>query len=283
MRQSGGSAGIRRWGFAGALLLVCSVGVQADELAGQASGWTLSMMGHYLDDDPDRNASNGLGGHIGIGTGFIGGRHAWELAAQYTKLEGTTSNAGLTQWSGTIDYRYKIGNSPYFKPYALLSAGFIANRFKKEEDLKNQYGLAAAAGLGVVAPINSRLAVRTELRYRLDRSDQEKQYGDWILSAGFEFAFTKRRQPVLDDDRDGIANDLDRCGDTPPGSTVDQFGCAKTADTDGDGVPDARDMCGGTPEGAEVDRYGCMTATPSPSARIGNPNPPPSLLGFRSP
>lgn len=46
--------------------------------------------------------------------------------------------------------------------------------------------------------------------------------------------------PILgDDDNDGIANQFDKCPDTPEGVPVDSKGCP--LDTDGDGVPDYKD------------------------------------------
>jgi OOP family OmpA-OmpF porin len=59
----------------------------------------------------------------------------------------------------------------------------------------------------------------------------------------------------LDSDGDGVADDMDKCPDTPKGYKVDSDGCA--LDTDGDGVIDEMDQCLTTPEGTKVDRSGC--------------------------
>lgn len=45
--------------------------------------------------------------------------------------------------------------------------------------------------------------------------------------------------PMVDEDGDGIADQLDKCPGTPAGEAVDSHGCP--LDTDGDGVPDSRD------------------------------------------
>ncbi len=63
----------------------------------------------------------------------------------------------------------------------------------------------------------------------------------------------------LDSDRDGVYDYLDKCPDTQTGIPVDEYGCVK--DTDNDGVADYIDMCANTPEGIQVDKYGCPIDT----------------------
>ncbi|NOQ92172.1 MAG: hypothetical protein GQ552_05575, partial [Flavobacteriaceae bacterium] len=62
----------------------------------------------------------------------------------------------------------------------------------------------------------------------------------------------------LDEDNDGITNDLELCPGTPEGETVDADGCAVSQkDDDGDGVMNDMDLCPNTPEGETVDTDGC--------------------------
>ena len=61
---------------------------------------------------------------------------------------------------------------------------------------------------------------------------------------------------IIDDDNDGIANDLDSCPSTPQNITVNEVGCP---DSDSDGVFDNLDNCSNTPEGTAVDSLGCET------------------------
>ena len=63
---------------------------------------------------------------------------------------------------------------------------------------------------------------------------------------------------VADADGDGVADDSDRCPDTPPGVNVDARGCP--LDSDNDGVADYADRCANTPAGATVDEWGCPVA-----------------------
>ncbi|MEE4376978.1 MAG: S8 family serine peptidase, partial [Candidatus Competibacteraceae bacterium] len=64
--------------------------------------------------------------------------------------------------------------------------------------------------------------------------------------------------PSVDDDGDGVPNLDDLCPNTPPGTTVDEFGCPPLPDdADGDGVTDDIDLCPDTPAGASVNLDGC--------------------------
>ncbi len=48
---------------------------------------------------------------------------------------------------------------------------------------------------------------------------------------------------------------MDRCPNTPAGTSVDAYGCE--LDSDGDGVKDSKDKCPGTPKGVSVNASGC--------------------------
>jgi len=65
----------------------------------------------------------------------------------------------------------------------------------------------------------------------------------------------------LDDDHDGVTNDLDLCPETPLGETVDGNGCStnELLDGDSDGVINGQDKCPNTSDGESVDVNGCST------------------------
>ena len=70
-------------------------------------------------------------------------------------------------------------------------------------------------------------------------------------------------QSELDDDEDGVKNNVDLCADTPAGTAVDAQGCSeeqRTSDSDGDGLNDPQDDCPNTGAGQEVDENGCSQA-----------------------
>ena len=63
---------------------------------------------------------------------------------------------------------------------------------------------------------------------------------------------------IEDSDADGVSDETDQCGSTPPDASVDANGCsASQLDTDNDGVTDDLDQCPNTPNGATVDDTGC--------------------------
>lgn len=84
--------------------------------------------------------------------------------------------------------------------------------------------------------------------------------------------------PAPDQDRDGVYDRLDRCGNTPKGAIVDEYGCP--IDSDGDGVYDGLDQCPETPYGESVDKNGCsrsqLAGAPRATPKQEPPPPPPA-------
>lgn len=60
---------------------------------------------------------------------------------------------------------------------------------------------------------------------------------------------------ALDDDKDGVVNELDQCPNSPSGQKVNEVGCS--LDDDKDGVANGVDECPTTPAGYVVDAVGC--------------------------
>ncbi len=62
----------------------------------------------------------------------------------------------------------------------------------------------------------------------------------------------------LDDDMDGLSNDLDSCPSTPAGESIDSNGCSGSQkDSDNDGVMDLYDSCPSTSLNSVIDNSGC--------------------------
>ncbi len=78
---------------------------------------------------------------------------------------------------------------------------------------------------------------------------------DALMSRDALVAFVEKIFVARDTDGDGVADDFDKCPDTPAGVKVDENGCP--LDGDGDGVPDYLDKCPDTPAGVKVDENGC--------------------------
>ena len=78
--------------------------------------------------------------------------------------------------------------------------------------------------------------------------------------SGFSTTYLLLNGGMLDDDDDGISDQVDICPQTTIGDSVDENGCsASQKDTDSDGVNDATDQCPNTPLGYPVNFEGCGT------------------------
>lgn len=133
--------------------------------------------------------------------------------------------------------------SDNFKVYGLLGAGY--------EDYRTEFGGGEFAdiddggfgqyGLGLKYFITDNFALKTEVR---DAITFEHANHNMFYTLGFAANFGERAPkaapaavvapapvveptPVLDDDNDGVPNDVDRCPGTPAGVVVDEYGCEK--------------------------------------------------------
>ncbi len=67
----------------------------------------------------------------------------------------------------------------------------------------------------------------------------------------------------LDQDKDGVPDEVDKCPDTADGAQVNEDGCSpEQSDSDNDGVNDALDQCPDSPSGEQVNSVGCPSDQP---------------------
>jgi OOP family OmpA-OmpF porin len=136
-------------------------------------------------------------------------------------------------------------------------------------------------GAGVKFFLTDNIALRADVRHVLPINGKwnnpDNVHNDFLATFGINFAFGGEKKEVVearveepaapivfpvapvevivDSDKDGVPDNLDKCPDTPAGVTVDKDGCP--LDSDNDGVPDYLDKCPNTPVGAVVDKAGC--------------------------
>ena len=238
------------------LLVFIPLGATAAEYQ---DGFYVTALATIVDDDAKRQIGaedefNTI--HFGMGVGFVN-KNALQLVGSYTKFHDAGPETDQKQWGVSVDWKRRFGTSNVLIPYAVAGIGYLETRDEatKEEDS----GLAASIGVGVLSPIKFMgLTFKAELRVRRDGSPAEGSYDEVLLSLGFEVPVKRFEKSVADADADGVLDANDRCGHTPPGANVDEYGCGRELDEDGDGVPDQRDMCGGSPPGSTVDRFGCV-------------------------
>jgi OOP family OmpA-OmpF porin len=137
-------------------------------------------------------------------------------------------------------------------------------------------------GAGLKLFLTDNIALRADVRHVLPLNgtwnNPDYLHNDFLATLGINFAFggekkaveTKVEEPaapvvpatpaapvevVMDSDKDGVPDNLDKCPGTPAGMLVNKDGCP--VDSDNDGVPDYLDKCPNTPPGVEVDENGC--------------------------
>ena len=136
-------------------------------------------------------------------------------------------------------------------------------------------------GAGVKFFLTDNIALRADVRHVLPINSKwnnpDNVHNDFLATFGINFAFGGKKKEVvearveepaapvvvpvapvevvLDSDKDGVPDNLDKCPDTPAGVAVDKDGCP--LDSDNDGVPDYLDKCPNTPSGVAVDKAGC--------------------------
>jgi len=222
----------------------------ADAEAGQGF---LSIMGSYIDDDEDRNVEDGFrGGQLGIGYAIS---ENINLAA-YVSAAVMKADGGLDQDQLGVgfDVQRVFRRGEKFSPYLHAGVGFI--EIDPAGATSGNTSVMTSGGVGFLLDVfESNIALRGEWRYRWESASEPDELSDNILSIGLLIPFGEGSPKFVDSDGDGVADGMDRCPNTPPGASVDSYGCE--LDSDGDGVKDSRDKCPGTPRGVSVNADGC--------------------------
>lgn len=132
----------------------------------------------------------------------------------------------------------------------------------KQQNLDENYTLGNI-GLGKHWHVTDRVKIITEVAAY---QDFDESYNDYSFKLGLSIPFggstsssnyANNDTGTVDTDGDGVANQNDRCPNTPAGTQVDANGCAMESDDDQDGVMNSADQCPNTPRGAQVDAQGC--------------------------
>jgi len=216
---------------------------------------TLGAGGTYLDQQligqvkiTDPSASRiAWGGVLSVGVNL---GQMWNLSigtfAGYTKPATVIQPFAALGWTPNINW----GVSPFLS----VGAGVTNVRWRSYQ-VTSRY--AAHVGGGIRMMLGDRIALRLEAREQYEKYRDSTAFpnavfnGTGSLGLSWFIGGASRR----DSDGDGVADNLDRCPDTPQGASVDAQGCP--SDSDNDGVPDGLDRCPNTPEGVTVDAQGC--------------------------
>ena len=227
--------------------------------------WYVTPNVSFVKPDNDKDVNTALAVGIGFGR-FFTERMSVDLEFSRATFDGINAR-DLTQTTLGLMGRYHFDEQMGLKPYLGLGLGFL--RTQKPSDFNATLDLA----VGLSKELSDRVRLRTELRYRLENSDDtvsgEDIFGDYLFNTGLSIALgdaseqktvTKlvEKAPQLDGDKDGVSDANDRCPNTPAGTKVDATGCAIVdGDDDKDGVANSKDECPNSKPGAVVGKDGC--------------------------
>ena len=234
-----------------AVALLAGGTAYADAEAGQGY---FSAMGTFMDDDEDRGVQDGFnGGQMSFGYAL---NDAWNIEAllsvanadgDFPAVTGDQRHLGIG-----IDMQRVFRRAERFSPYLHVGVGYFTNDLVESTE---EEGNMISGGAGFLLNMfSSDVALRGEWRYRRESASSD-DLSDNLFSLGLHIPFGSGTPAFVDSDGDGVRDGLDRCPNTPAGTTVDAYGCP--LDSDGDGVEDSRDRCPGTPAGVRVDANGC--------------------------
>ncbi|MEN4053390.1 MULTISPECIES: OmpA family protein [Sulfurimonas] len=145
---------------------------------------------------------------------------------------------------------------------------------------QNEDGLVLDAGAGLKVPFAPSWSFKAEALYLAKVSSAHNDNADnnlvAMLGLTYTFGATQTKEvpkeevveevveeavivapKEIDSDGDGVYDALDKCPNTPAGSTVGADGCAISLDDDNDGVLNENDICPNTPAGEAVNSDGC--------------------------
>ena len=213
--------------FVASVTFLAAQAAYADAEVGQAY---FSPMVTFIDDDKDRAVDDQVGGGS---IAFGGALHEYwnlEIYAHYATLDGF---AEQDHFEAGLDLQWVLNRSGRVSPYLLGGIGYMD---VQPVGARHDDGGAWSAGAGLYLDVfgSSNTALRAEYRYRRDTALTDT-LSDHLFSLGLQIPFGSGQPRIVDTDRDGVADSLDRCPGTPFGTPVDAHGCS---DSDGDGVED---------------------------------------------
>jgi outer membrane protein OmpA-like peptidoglycan-associated protein len=150
-----------------------------------------------------------------------------------------------------LTYHIPIGG---YSSSVRLGVGYVRNLYRKSLNFDDN-GFTGIFGVRVGFTQSLGLRLDGTADYvRSPEGGRADNYVNWGMQAGLSLLFRNSS----DGDKDGVANNADRCPGTPRGKAVDASGCAASQlDADRDRVNDELDRCPGTPTGEPVDPNGC--------------------------
>jgi len=250
----------------------------------QSDVWTIGFLGNLnVKYGLTRNVAVGVSGYY-LNTGFAEdavdtlGNVIGDAGFTFSRLK---DGAKQQNWLAEAMAYYHFMPEKKFTPYVFGGAGIYIWKWTDKDgnqlafidstvspprtiELKDkEITLVGGAGVEWFPTENLSLNLGGKFHYLSSwLTDFEKGDRDTLLDlpqgmveayAGLTYYFGAPK----DMDKDGVADKMDQCENTPLGCIVDANGCQ--LDADGDGVCDGLDKCPETPKAAKVDANGCPT------------------------
>ncbi|MES3039802.1 MAG: OmpA family protein [Pseudomonadota bacterium] len=144
----------------------------------------------------------------------------------------------------TLDAYYRFNTANNFQPYVLIGGGQSRIEVRNAGSMSGTFDTTIVnAAVGAFYQLANNLSLRGELRGVQYVEDSQQNNVDGIASVGVLYAFGGSKAaavapavlapvaiaPVVDgdDDKDGVANSVDKCPGTPTTVVVDANGCPK--------------------------------------------------------
>jgi len=243
-------------GIAVLLLLTTTTAVSA-----QSSGtFEITGFGRFtrFDDTLRLQEEVGGGGSLGF---YLIRNLAIEAEGAYTSTHNNVTGVLVSNipLRGRLRLRLPLGG---YWSGVHVGVGFVRNMYRKDVSFDDN---------GFTGIVGFRWGLSPSYGFRVDgtadyvrspEGDRVDEYINWGAQVGLSLVFGGGgSDKPKDKDQDAVANNFDRCPDTPIGKPVDSAGCAASQkDADRDRVNDEIDACGGTPAGESVDAKGCSSA-----------------------
>ncbi|MFA5323525.1 MAG: outer membrane beta-barrel domain-containing protein, partial [Smithella sp.] len=244
------------------MMMTVAMAAQAEVKAGSFS-ITPVVGGYFFENNQDLKDSV-IGG---LRAGYnVTENLGLEAFASFLKTE--IKDVPGEPWQDVYGYGleglYHFFPDSHFVPFLALGIGGI--HYDGTSITSSEDKLTVDYGAGIKIFLTENVALRADVRHVMPLDDN---YNDLLCTVGVHFAFGGKKkeiveaqveeQPapvtIVDSDKDGVPDDLDKCPETPAGVAVDKDGCP--LDSDKDGVYDYLDKCPGSPAGVTVDKDGC--------------------------
>ncbi|MBW8192066.1 OmpA family protein [Neiella marina] len=212
---------MKRTLIAGSIAALLTTAAVAEERQGYGY-YVGGQIGHAEMDSDHRHESGNevlrgtlFGGQFGIQP--FSNEH-WELRLRVEQAELDVDNISddETAWWYAMDALYKFNND--------FNYVFVGPHY---EDFDNGSQPGAHLGLGARYHLTDDWALIGEVQGLFGFDDSTT---DFIASVGLQYFFGAQGNPkvaMVDDDQDGVANEMDKCPTTPIGHSVDADGCTQ--------------------------------------------------------